>query len=71
MAAGAVFLHEKIAAAPPDLAAEALALAVAIGGIIALAQRAPQATEAGPSFLRDHRGSVNLSTVFRTSANIR
>jgi hypothetical protein len=46
MAAGAVFLHEKIAAAPPELAAEALALAVAIGGIIALAQRAPQATEA-------------------------
>jgi drug/metabolite transporter (DMT)-like permease len=43
MATGAAFLHEKIAAAPLDLAAEALSLAVTIGGIIALAQRAPQA----------------------------
>jgi len=42
MAAGAVFLHEKIAAAPLDLAAEALALTVMIGGVITLAQRAPQ-----------------------------
>jgi len=42
MAAGAAFLHEKIAAAPLDLAAEALALTVMIGGVITLAQRAPQ-----------------------------
>jgi len=42
MAAGAAFLHEKIAAAPPDLAVEGLALAVTIGGIVALAQRAPR-----------------------------
>jgi drug/metabolite transporter (DMT)-like permease len=45
MGTGAVFLHEKIAAAPPDLAAEGLALAVTIGGIIALAQRAPQVAQ--------------------------
>jgi hypothetical protein len=43
MAAGAAFLHEKIAVTPPALAAEACALAVMIGGIIALAHRAPQA----------------------------
>jgi drug/metabolite transporter (DMT)-like permease len=42
VAMGAVFLHEKIAVAPPDLAMEALALAVTISGIIALAHRAPQ-----------------------------
>jgi drug/metabolite transporter (DMT)-like permease len=42
VATGAAFLHEKIATAPVDLAAEGLALAVTIGGIIALAQRAPQ-----------------------------
>ena len=42
MVTGAVFLHEKIAAAPLNLAAEGLSLAVTIGGIIALAQRAPQ-----------------------------
>lgn len=46
MAAGAVFLHEKIATAPLDLAAEGLALAVMIGGITVLAQRAPQAAQA-------------------------
>jgi hypothetical protein len=40
---GAAFLQEKIAAAPLDLAAEGLSLAVTIGGIIALAQRAPHA----------------------------
>src|SRR5258706_225731 len=45
MATGAAFLHEKIAAAPLDLAAEGLALAVMIGGIIALAQRAPQVAQ--------------------------
>ena len=45
MGLGVVFLHEKIAAAPPDLAAEGLSLAVTIGGIIALAQRAPQVTQ--------------------------
>lgn len=43
---GGVFLHEKIAAAPADLAAEGFALAVTIGGIIALAQRAPQVARA-------------------------
>jgi drug/metabolite transporter (DMT)-like permease len=42
MAAGVACLHEKIAAAPADLAAEGLFLAVTMGGIIALAQRAPQ-----------------------------
>ncbi len=46
MAVGAACLHEKIAAAPVDLAAESLCLAVTIGGIIALAQRAPQVVEA-------------------------
>jgi drug/metabolite transporter (DMT)-like permease len=46
MATGAMFLHEKIATAPLDLAAEGLALAVMIGGIIALAHRAPQAAPA-------------------------
>jgi hypothetical protein len=51
MAGGAVFLHEKIATAPADLAAEGLALAVAIAGIIALAQRAPQATRELPTRL--------------------
>ena len=40
MASSAAFLHEKIAADPLDLAAEGLALAVTIGGIIVLAQRA-------------------------------
>ena len=50
MATGAAFLHEKIATAPPDLVLEALALALTIGGIAALAQRAPQAaaTAAAP-----------------------
>jgi drug/metabolite transporter (DMT)-like permease len=42
MAAGAAFLHERIATTPPALAAEALCLAVTVGGIIALAHRAPQ-----------------------------
>jgi drug/metabolite transporter (DMT)-like permease len=45
MVTGVAFLHEKIAAAPSDLAAEGLSLAVTIGGIIALAQRAPQAAQ--------------------------
>lgn len=49
MAAGAAFLHEKIATAPLALAAEALSLAITIGGIIALAQRAPQAARAPDS----------------------
>jgi drug/metabolite transporter (DMT)-like permease len=43
MATSAAFLHAKIAAAPPDLAAEGLALLVMIGGITTLARRAPQA----------------------------
>ncbi|HTT50842.1 MAG TPA: DMT family transporter [Streptosporangiaceae bacterium] len=43
MATGAAFLHEKIATAPLDLSAEGLCLAITIGGIAALAQRAPQA----------------------------
>jgi drug/metabolite transporter (DMT)-like permease len=46
MAVGAACLHEKIAAGPVDLAAEGLFLAVTIGGIIALAQRAPQVAQA-------------------------
>jgi hypothetical protein len=45
MAAGAAFLHEKIAAAPPELAIEGLALAVTIAGITVLAQRAPQVAQ--------------------------
>jgi drug/metabolite transporter (DMT)-like permease len=45
MAAGAAFLHEKIAAAPPELAIEGLALAVTITGIIALAQRVPRVAQ--------------------------
>ena len=47
------FLHEKIAAAPVDLAAEVLCLAVTIGGIIALAQRAPQAAGSTASARRE------------------
>jgi drug/metabolite transporter (DMT)-like permease len=43
MAAGAAFLHEKIALSPLALAAEGCALAVMIAGIVALAHRAPQA----------------------------
>jgi drug/metabolite transporter (DMT)-like permease len=43
---GAACLHEKIAVAPLDLAAEGLFLVVAIGGVIALAQRAPQLAQA-------------------------
>jgi hypothetical protein len=46
MAVGAAFLHEKIAAAPVDLAAEGLFLALTVGGIIALTQRAPQVAQA-------------------------
>lgn len=42
MAVGAAFLHEEIAAAPLQLAAEGLALAVTIAGVIVLARRAPQ-----------------------------
>ena len=49
MAAGAACLHEKIAAAPVDLAAEGLFLAVTTGGIIALAQSAPQVAQATDS----------------------
>jgi drug/metabolite transporter (DMT)-like permease len=45
MAVGVACLHEKIAAAPVDLAAEGLFLAVTIGGIIILAQRAPQVAQ--------------------------
>jgi hypothetical protein len=58
MAAGAAFLHEEIAAAPPDLAAEGLSLAVTVGEIIALAQRAPgrRITDgAGPAAGHAHR----------------
>lgn len=46
MAAGAAFLHERITATPPALAIEGLCMAVMIGGIIALAQRAPLAAVA-------------------------
>ena len=53
IAAGAAFLHEKIAAAPVDLAAEVLCLAVTIGGIIALAQRVPQAASSTASARRE------------------
>jgi len=42
MAAGAAFLHEQIAATPAALGAEAVCLAVTVGGVIALAHRAPQ-----------------------------
>lgn len=48
-----LWLGERIAAAPPDLAAEAVALAVMTAGIIALAHRSPAAaartTEGGGS----------------------
>lgn len=46
VAVGAACLHEKIAAAPVDLAAEGLFLAFTTGGIIALALRAPQVAQA-------------------------
>jgi drug/metabolite transporter (DMT)-like permease len=42
MAVGATFLHEQIATAPLDLAIEGLALTATIGGVVILAQRAPQ-----------------------------
>jgi drug/metabolite transporter (DMT)-like permease len=42
MATGAAFLHEQIATAPLELATEGLALTATIGGVIILAQRAPQ-----------------------------
>jgi hypothetical protein len=42
-----VWLHETIAAAPLDLAAESLSLAVMTAGIVALAHRAPQAAASG------------------------
>jgi drug/metabolite transporter (DMT)-like permease len=45
MTTGVAVLHEQIATAPPYLAAEGLCLAVAIGGIIALAHRAPQTAQ--------------------------
>ena len=48
MAAGAAFLHEKIAATPLELATEGLALAVTIAGVIVLAQRAPQVAPSPP-----------------------
>ncbi len=48
MAAGAAFLHEQIAVTPPALAAEGFALAVTIGGIIALAHRAPAGRRLAP-----------------------
>ncbi|MBV9092528.1 MAG: hypothetical protein JO132_01420 [Streptosporangiaceae bacterium] len=63
MAAGAAFLHEKIAAAPVDLAAEGLFLAMAIGGIIALAQRAPQAA-------KDHAADAGLPALARTRVSL-
>ena len=53
---GAAFLHEQIAATPSALAAEALCLAVTIGGIIALAHRAPQVAA-------EHRSYVPLSAL--------
>lgn len=56
MAAGAAFLHEKIAATPMELATEGLALAVTIAGVVVLAQRAPQVA---PSPLR--MGPVSCS----------
>jgi drug/metabolite transporter (DMT)-like permease len=56
MAAGAAFLHEQIAATPPALAAEVLCLAVTIGGIIALAHRAPQVAA-------EHHSYVPLSAL--------
>ena len=49
MAAGAAFLHEKIAAAPLEVATEGLALIVMIGGVLALAQRAPQVAQLADS----------------------
>lgn len=42
IAVAVLWLHERIAARPADLAAEAAALAVMAGGIILLAHRAPQ-----------------------------
>jgi drug/metabolite transporter (DMT)-like permease len=66
MAVGVAFLHEKIAAAPPELAIEGLALAVTIGGIIALAQRAPQVAQVPgntPSGARGAGRRVRLLTV--------
>lgn len=63
MAAGAAFLHEKIAAAPADLAAESLFLAMTVGGIIALAQRAPQAA-------KDHATDAGLPALASTRVSL-
>jgi hypothetical protein len=55
MVTGVAFLHEKIAVAPLDLAAEGLSLAVTIGGIIALAQRGPRSPRSGIRRARQNR----------------
>ena len=59
------WLHETIAGAPLDLAAESLSLAVMTAGIIALAHRAPQAARQGlkaPAG-RSEQPATNRSTI--------
>lgn len=59
------WLHETIAAAPVDLAAESVSLAVMTGGIIALAHRAPQAARQvfKPPSRRSEQPAINGSTI--------
>jgi hypothetical protein len=60
-----VWLDETIAAAPLDLAAESVSLAVMTAGIIALAYRAPQAARQGsePPSRKSEQASINRSTI--------
>jgi hypothetical protein len=60
-----VWLHETIAAAPVDLAAESVSLAVMTGGIIVLAHRAPQAARQGfkPPSRRSEQPAIDRSTI--------
>ena len=60
------WLHETIAAAPLDLAAESVSLAVMTAGIIALAHRAPQAAARQglkPPSGRSEQPAINRSTI--------
>jgi hypothetical protein len=60
-----VWLDESFASSPPDLAAEALSLAVMTGGIVALAHRAPQiARDEVPDSGDDRRRPEVPNTIF-------
>src|SRR3954451_1372010 len=60
-----VWLDESFASSPPDLAAEALSLAVMTGGIVALAHRAPRiARDGAPDSGDDRRCPEVPNTIF-------